>query len=454
MIRITGKLKNLKIRTQFALLILTAGLIVFTLFNALWKNKWTIGQFFTHSDLYHTQLDDPGFMTDFLESAKCFDIPESENDTEQIRALNPLFDLADEYTSIYIYDGTDGYFRAGRYASVMDKKAVQRILGFGYNLTGVEGEDDRLFAVPFRNGLAIVVMYNYKRSMYTQPYFIVSLFFCILLFFAIVLVFITRKMRSVLILEEEILNMSSGDLSHPVPDFGGDEIGILAKELDNLRVSLNDTIVKEQESRKANQDLITALSHDLRTPLTILTGYLEVLRLKRTPVTQDEYLKRCLKKTEDIKELTDRMFEYALVSEENEIPEIIWISTDFIRQCLQENSDFIKLAGFAPTLLMPDTDHVLKSDKTMLKRIFNNLFSNLLKYGDKKQPVDISGNILRHTHTLIISVSNHIKQEHDQEGSNNIGLNNVRKMIKLLGGTMIIEKENQIFTVKLGFPLS
>lgn len=454
MIRKIKNTKNLKIRTQFALLIFAAGLISLILFSVLWKNKWLIGRFFSGTDLSHTLLDNPDFMTSFFESAQFFDIPESENDTEGIQALDPLFDLADEYTSIYIYSGTDGYYRAGRYASVMDTKAVQRIFEVGYNLTGIEGEDDRLFAVPFRNGLAIVVMYNYKRAMYTQPYFIGCLLLCVLLFFVIVLVFISRKMRSVLMLEEEILNMSSGDLSHPVPAFGDDEIGILAKELDHLRLSLNDTIVKEQESRKANQDLITALSHDLRTPLTILTGYLEVLRLKRTPVTQDEYLERCLKKTEDIKELTDRMFEYALVSEENETPEITWISTDFIRQCLQENSDFIRLAGFTPVFLMQETERLLESDKTMLKRIFNNLFSNLLKYGDKRHPVNISGDICRRAHTLIISVSNHIKQEHDHESGSNIGLNNVRKMMQILGGTTTIEKENQIFTIKLGFPLS
>lgn len=454
MIKKLKMLKNLKIRTQFALLLLSAGLTAFLLFDILWLNKWKIGMFFTHQDLSHTQLDDPGFMTEFFESARSFDLPASENDTERIKALDPLFDLADEYTSVYVYSGTDGYFRAGRYASVMDEKAVQRIFEFGYNMTGIEGEDDRLFAVPFRNGLAIVVMYNYKRAMYTQPYFIGSLFLCILLFLIIVLFFITRKMRLVLELEEEVLNMASGDLTHPIPELGGDEIGILARELDSLRISLNDTIVKEQESRKANQDLITSMSHDLRTPLTILTGYLEVLRLKRSPVTQDEYLERCLKKTEDIKELTDRMFEYALVSEENETPEITWISADFIRQCLTENCDFIRLAGFTPVLSMPDTASVLESDKTMLKRIFTNLFSNILKYGDKKETINISGKVRKHENMLMITISNFIKQEHDPEGSNNIGLNNVRKMMHILGGSMTIKKENQVFTVNLGFPLS
>ena len=74
--------------------------------------------------------------------------------------------------------------------------------------------------------------------------------------------------------------MASGDLKTALPQYPGDEIGILSSELNQLRITLADTLQQEQESRQANQDLITALSHDLRTPLTILNGYLEGLHLK------------------------------------------------------------------------------------------------------------------------------------------------------------------------------
>ena len=230
-----------------------------------------------------------------------------------------------------------------------------------------------------------------------------------------------------------------------------DEIGILAQELDHLRETLNENIAKEQESRQTNQDLITALSHDLRTPLTILNGYLEVLSLKRNPEAQEEYLARCLQKTADIRELTDRMFEYALVPPEDEMPELTWLSTDFIRQSLSENCDFIRLAGFSPELLMSKTSRVLESDKTMLKRIFNNLFSNILKYGDKSSPVTVSGKICGQS--LTVTISNAVKQEHTQEESTNIGLRSVQKMMRLLGGALKVEKTKELFTATLSFPL-
>ena len=202
---------------------------------------------------------------------------------------------------------------------------------------------------------------------------------------------------------------------------------------------------------KANQDLITALSHDLRTPLTILTGYLEALKLKRNPQAQDIYLDRCLKKAKDIKELTDRMFEYALVSEEQETPNITWLSTDFIRQCLKENCDFIKLAGFTADIQLSDDSGVLQSDRSMLKRIFSNLFSNILKYGDKKMPVVTAGQMQETEY--IIYITNTIKSENSHIDSNNIGLKNVDKMMRLLESRMYVHQIEEQFEVELRFPL-
>lgn len=197
--------------------------------------------------------------------------------------------------------------------------------------------------------------------------------------------------------------------------------------------------------------LITALSHDLRTPLTILNGYLEVLKLKRNPRAQEEYLDRCLKKTEDIKELTDRMFEYALVAEETETPEMTWLSTDFAGQCLTENCDFIRLAGFTASLKLSETTGVLQSDKTMLKRIFNNLFSNILKYGDKKHTVEVFARI--QDTGFIISVMNRIKDGDAHMDSNNIGLKNVDRMIQMLDGQLNVRQEREMFEVELRLPL-
>ena len=447
--KIWKKISALKIRTQFALLILCALIAAFAVFEILWTNKFSIFNLLGLGEYYNVYGDNIYLLDTLYEQAPNYELPESEEDEERIQALAPLLDLADKYTSISIYGLEYGYHRTTRMADIFADKNIffQVFLGIGDQLTAGDFADFRYIPLKFSNGSGSALIMSYKRSVVLYPYTFISLFLSILLFFLIILFFIRRKMKSVLKLKQEILVMSSGDLSHPVPHLGGDEIGILAIELDNMRTTLNDNIEKEQESRQANQELITALSHDLRTPLTILNGYLEVIKLKKNPGHEDEYLDRCLIKTKDIKELTDRMFEYALVSEEQECAEFTWISTDFIRQCLRENADFIRLAGFTPDLHLDESSIVLKSDKTMLKRILDNLFSNIFKYGDKKETVLISFTLQKETFT--VTIKNAIKAEHSRKDNNNIGLKSVRKMIRLLNGELSVSQTSGSFTVKL-----
>lgn len=446
------RMKMWKIRTQFAAVLIFSLFLTFLMFELLWTYKWFI--YGKMSDMHLTLSDpyDEEFWVRCAKEALKYDIPEKgEDEQETSDALKPFFDQFDEYTGVYIYGLEDGYYRAGKFPEILEDTSFSTLFGVGYRLTDGLGEDRYDFPMQFKNGYASVLVTTYYRSVFVAPYLLAILVLCAVFFVSLLLFFISRKLKHILVLEDEVLLMSSGNLTHTIPDFGEDEIGILARELNNLRMTLNENILREQESRKANQDLITAMSHDLRTPLTILNGYLEVLHLNRNPEKQEEYLQRCLKKTADIKEMTDRMFEYALVYEENELFEPVWISTDFVRQCLADNCDFIHLAGFIPEIHFPENAGVLKSDKTMLKRILNNLFSNILKYGDKKSPVTVTGEIALQKFT--VTIVNLVKQDPSREPGNNIGLKNVEKMMKQLDGNVRIDKRDRRFLVKLSFPL-
>lgn len=448
--KICSRISYWKIRTQFALLIFCALIMSFGLFGTLWANKMHFFNFFGLADYCQTYGDALTLADRLYKEAPNYELPESEEDEERIKALEPFLDLADQYTSISIYGLDDGYHRTSRFAEYVEKHSLLfTFYGFGDQLTDGGFEDFRYVPLKFSNGSGSALIMSYKRQMVLYPYVLISLFLSILLFFLMILFFVRRKMRSVLRLEQEILVMSSGNLTRPIPDLGGDEIGILAKELNSLRSTLNDNIVSEMESRKANQDLITALSHDLRTPLTILNGYLEILKLKKNPDMQDEYIDKALGKAKDIKSLTDRMFEYALVSEKSETPELAWISTDYIRKQLEENTDFIRLAGFSADFCRTPASVALESDKTMLKRIFNNLFSNIIKYGDKKHPVSITDSISGGRFS--VSIKNAVKERQPGADGNHIGLKNVQTMMHLLGGEFCVSKDDGMFCVTLSF---
>ena len=136
----------------------------------------------------------------------------------------------------------------------MDDSLFRAFFDLGYQLTGGVGEGYRELNLEFRNGKANVMIFYYHNIGFLYPYAVFCVLLSGMLFLIVILYFISRKMKQVSQIETSILQMASGDLTTPTPKYGGDEIGILSSELDKLRITLNDTLRQEQESRQANQD--------------------------------------------------------------------------------------------------------------------------------------------------------------------------------------------------------
>lgn len=441
------KFQNCKIRTQFAIVILLAGAFCYLLFSFFWGKRYVTFDYLNDKFHFHPQLYNDSFWGTLYEEALNYDIPESEDDKKTIEKMQPFFDLADDYTGIYLYGLEDGTFLCGKTPVSMGKHAFRSFFDFGYALTDGEGETPINIPVQFKNGMANVHITFYHNSFFLYPYCMALLVIFIGLFLFLVLFFVSRKMRQIIRLKDDVLVMANGDLSRPFPNYHGNEIGILSQELDHLRIAFDENIQSEQESRKANQDLITAMSHDLRTPLTILNGYLEILKYQKQPDKHEEYLNRCLQKTADIKEMTDRMFEYALVFEPIETPELTSENSTLLSQILTEHCEFLKLVGFQAELAFPDCAFSFLCDVTMLKRVFSNLFSNIIKYGDKQDTVTVT---VKHTPDCIsINLTNAIKKDFSDVESNRIGLKSAEKMMQLMNGTAAIHKTATLFSVSL-----
>lgn len=445
-----------KIRTKLILLIVVAGVTSLLLYRGLWTQKWPFWYWLIENcpvEISFLPEPEEDIFTKLSEEARKYEIPESEDDEEGVEAIQPFFDLADKYTAIYIYGIEDGMYRAGRAPSAFVENRDNFLFNTGYEWTDGIAEKFHTVNLKFKNGYAAVMIYLYHSMFFLVPYLIFCLVVCILWFLAVILYFVTRKMRVVEKLKGEILEMASGNLDIPVQEEGEDELGVLAKELDSLRITLSEKLANEQELHKSNLELIAALSHDLRTPLTILKGYLEIVKLGRNQEQQEEYIKRCIRKTEDIREMTDRMFEYALVYDEVKLerddPKLESVKQSAILKELGEHMEFLELAGFQTELendLPENGEKTVLADTAMLKRVFNNLFSNIIKYADKKTPVHIE---VTSEPELCILIKNKIKSEQNHLESNQIGLKSVRKIMEFMDGTVEVTEENREFAVRL-----
>ena len=102
-----------------------------------------------------------------------------------------------------------------------------------------------------------------------------------MVFIILLFLLIHRKIRYINRLDYELKILGSGNLEYPMTIRGNDEITGLAEGIENLKNGILDQQLMKDEAEKANMELVTAMSHDLRTPLTSLIGYLELLTMER-----------------------------------------------------------------------------------------------------------------------------------------------------------------------------
>lgn len=266
---------------------------------------------------------------------------------------------------------------------------------------------------------------------------------------------IHRKLRYVKQLKRELDILSGGDLSYPVTVCGADELGELAFGIDQMRRSIAAHQRAEEKMRSANSQLVTAMSHDLRTPMTSLLAYLELMERGKyeNEAQLRHFISCCLEKTLRIKTMADQLFEYFLIySSEWEQPELETADADgLFQQFWGEYAFSLESKGFPVALTLGRLAGSIRVNIELLRRVFDNLYSNLLKYADSAQPIEIT--CAKDKNQVRLSVVNRISSTRDRRESTNIGLNTCRKVIGQHGGTFSASETGGMFQVTISLPL-
>lgn len=430
---------------RLLLLLILCGIMSMVCFRYLMQfQTWTYIELVKRG---YIQFDPQKIVEEIQEKAKNIDF--QEHSEKELKKLLDLKKYDDGYTYFIFYDGEGKFQFYGLEPSVWDSFVTDV---FWYSDVGYYTGLDYSTEVEFRDTTETIMVYSMHQALIVFPYFICSLLISMLLFLPVIF-YVWNRMRYVGKLKKEILVMADGDLEHSITVKGRDEIGILARNLDGMRLALEENIRREQEGQKANHDLISSISHDLRTPMTTLYGYLEIIEQKKcSPEKQEEYIARCIEKVEEIRMLSDKMFEYALVYEKNEQVEMSEISFEELVEELEGNQEFLKLRGYQVKKEFQAADgSKIMGNRMLFQRMFNNLFSNILKYGEKESPVLIRISVDKGC--LQIVFLNEKRQLRKQVESNQIGLKSVRKMAELQQGNFFAAEEEEMFAVTMQFPL-
>lgn len=297
-------------------------------------------------------------------------------------------------------------------------------------------------------------LYFYAGDAYFYWVIVLSVLVAVAVFSVCFITIVHRKLRYITRLKGELDILAGGDLGHKVAVKGRDELSDLAAGIDQMRRSILAHQRAEEKMRSTNSQLVTAMSHDLRTPLTSLLAYLELLdRGKYDSEDQRRhFVAKSLEKALRIKSMADKLFEYFLVySSEWEQADLEVLEADeLFRQIWREYVFSLKSQGFQVRADFGALDSRVEVNVDLLHRAFDNLYANILKYADAASPVEVA--YRRQDHQVVLTIANTVSPARDTIESTNIGLNTCRRIFQYHGGLFQAEETDHRFCVHIHLP--
>ena len=211
------------------------------------------------------------------------------------------------------------------------------------------------------------------------------------------------------------------------------------------------------------KDAITNISHDLRTPLTAISGYLELLEKEEKSEAAQRYIGIIRDRTEHMKQLCEELFRYSIViSTANSL----YYERVTVNAVLEESisSYYAALTGanITPKITICENKIIRFLDKNALSRIFSNLIGNAIKYSDGDLAITLSesGAVTFSNHASMLDETqtgklfNRFFTVENAEKSTGLGLSIAKALTEEMGGTITAKYDARILSIQIVFPIS
>ncbi len=309
--------------------------------------------------------------------------------------------------------------------------------------------------VEFADGPADVFIYNGYAEKYYVLVNIMAAFTAVLCYVLFLFWGIRKEVRYIVLIRGEISKMQESDYEYGITVKGRDEVSALAEQLNKMREAILTARKKEHAMKVSQESLLLGMAHDLRTPLTSQTAYLEILR-NSDRIWGDErtYAEKAFAKAVEIKELSEQLFEYFLTSTAEGIKLEEPCEAEYaIGEYLSEMVYLLEHAGFQADI----GDLCWKPFKVSLYseyigRINNNLYSNIVKYAEPQTTVKIW--IEYRDREISLHISNAVNPDPAITSKTGIGLKNVAEMMEQMGGRAEVQNDAKKYDIALIFPFA
>lgn len=316
-----------------------------------------------------------------------------------------------------------------------------------------ENNGSRFYTIEFADGeveAGISGVFDYQLYNYAS---FGEMLLAFSIFILMVLIGIRKKMEYIRKLSKEIQILEGGNLEYKITVTGKDELAALAGGLNCMRESFRRQTIQEAEIVRENQKIVTQMSHDIRTPLTSIMLYTELLK-KGTYKNEKqfrEYIEKIERKTRRMKQLADNLFEYSLVSSDQEIElEEAENEKMLFYDLFSETTSYLEQQGYQVDFLVNWNEARLKINTDYISRILDNVTSNIQKYADKSCPVTIGS--VKNNNMEGFYFENRTAALTDETESTGVGIQSIKNMMAKMGGRCITGMENGVFRLTLYFP--
>ena len=431
-----NKLKSLRIKLLFtALLALTVAALVFMI-------SFTIGSLLLDHTVYGRSFAQKTADTQAT-NLQAYINKESVS-LENLRRLNVWCSRGDKvYLAIYHEDEL-----------VFDSQVSKNV----YPETDPEQEDPQSeYILKLADGTEVrAFLYYYAGDAFYLWMTVISGILAFIGFSLCFVFLVNKKVSYITRLQEELEILSGGQLEYQITVSGEDELSELALGIDQMRKSIIKHQETEKQMRTANSELITSMSHDLRTPLTSLLAYLEILERKKyaDEVQMQNLIHKSLGQTMRIRDMADKLFQYFFVyATEWENAEMESVDADMLfSQILEDYASALESKGIRVERKFSEVSANINVNTELLQRALDNLYSNLMKYADPKRFVIFS--YQRSGNKLLLTILNGIAPDREKKDSTQIGLCTCRRIIEFHGGTFTTSEKGTLFSVILELPLT
>lgn len=289
-------------------------------------------------------------------------------------------------------------------------------------------------------------------------YILIIMLFILCIFMCLKIYFFKRAIKEISDSLNDILNTDTNNL---INISSSDED--IKKLATTLNINLKELRKQKLQYENGNQELkrvITNISHDLRTPLTAINGYIDLMKNDKLSKEQEKYLSIIYNKSNELVELTEQLFDYSKAIDNNvELNKEKCCINEVLEEVLVSYYTVFKENGITPEISICENKIYKMLNKASVVRIFENILSNISKYSNGNFKAELGDNgIITFSNkarmldaTTVEKIFDRYFTVENAKKSTGLGLSIAKQLVELNGGKILAKYIDENLIIQIMF---